>query len=208
MIAPASYCLSPEKQCQSQSSTLRRPLHLGTLSPTLNLLHGSPRAFQSLSFQRLHTPQTPVNSLLSTFRSGPTRKLCSSDVSSAQNDVRASALRAFPVCAHLHVNPSRTLKFTARWKGDALRTFPVCAHQHVICVPPHDSEVHRIKEGQRYADRAAWRGSLQRARAGEVRNGGAWRIGSEMDAGAREWGGQHPVAAHLIPLRPTCHFKC
>ena len=21
-------------------------------------------------------------------------------------------------------------------------------------------------------------------------------------------GGQHPVAAHLIPLRPTCHVKC
>ena len=31
---------------------------------------------------------------------------------------------------------------------------------------------------------------------------------SEVDAGTREWGGQHPVAAHLIPLRPTCHFKC
>ena len=108
VIAPASYCLSPEKQCRSQSSTLRRPLHLNTLSPTLNLLHGSPRAFQSLSFQRLHTPQTPVNSLISTFRLGPTHKLCSSDVSSAQNDVRASALQAFPVCAHLHVNPGRT----------------------------------------------------------------------------------------------------
>ena len=145
VIAPASCCLSPE--CRSQSSTLRRPLHLGTLSKTLNLLHGSPRPFQSLSFQRLHTPQTPVNSLLSTFRSGPTRKLCSSDVSSAQNDVRASALRTFPVCAHLHVNRGRTLKFTARWKGDALRTFLVYAHQHVIYVPPHDSEVHRIKEG-------------------------------------------------------------
>ena len=62
----------------------------------------------SRAFQRLHTPQTPVNSLLSTFRSGPTRKICSSDVSSAQNDVRASALRAFLVCTHLHVNPGRT----------------------------------------------------------------------------------------------------
>ena len=173
MIAPASCCLNREKQCRSQSSTLRWPLHLDTLSPTLNLLHGSPRTFQSLSFQRLHTPQTPVNSLLSTFRSEPTRKLCSSNVSSAQNDVRTSALRAFPLCAHLHVNLGRTLKFTARWKGDALLTFPICAHQHVICIPPHDSEVQRIKEGQRCADKAAWRGSLQRARVGEVRNGGA-----------------------------------
>ena len=130
-----------------------------------------------------------MNSLLSTFRSGPTRKLCSSDVSSAQNDVRASALRAFPVCAH----------------------------QHVIYVPPHDSEVHRIKEGQRCADRAAWRGSLQRVRAGEVRNGGAWRIGSEVDAGAREWrgatssgGALNSSAAYLSlqVLVPTSNHDC
>ena len=45
VIAPASCCLSPEKQCRSQSSILRQPLHLGTLSPTLNVLHRSPRAF-------------------------------------------------------------------------------------------------------------------------------------------------------------------
>ena len=45
VIAPASYCLSPEKQCRLQSSILRQPLHLGTLFPTLNVLHRSPRAF-------------------------------------------------------------------------------------------------------------------------------------------------------------------
>ena len=89
----------------------------------------------------------------------------------------------------------------------ALRTFPVCTHLHVNSVPMH-SQVHRKLEGRRCEDRAAWTGRERRARAGEVGNGGAWRIWREVNAGTREWRGQHPVAAHLIPLWPTCHFKC
>ena len=101
-----------------------------------------------------------MNSLLSTFRSEPTRKVCSSDLSSVQSDVSSSALRAFPVCTHLHENPGRTSlsarpytktlvalpclraptlkpwshsEVHSRAPNDALRTLnPLCALQHVI----------------------------------------------------------------------------
>ena len=56
VIAPAFCCLSPKKQCRSQSSILRQPLYLGTLSPTLNVLHRSLRAFRSRIPATTHAP--------------------------------------------------------------------------------------------------------------------------------------------------------
>ena len=56
MIAPASCFLSPEKQCRSQSSILLQPLHLSTLSPTLNVLHRSRHTFQSCIPATTHAP--------------------------------------------------------------------------------------------------------------------------------------------------------
>ena len=43
------------------------------------------------------------------------------------------------------------------------------------------------------------RGGERDARGGEEPNGGATQFWGEVDAGAREWRGQPPVAAQSIP---------
>ena len=44
------------------------------------------------------------------------------------------------------------------------------------------------------------RGGERDARGGEEPNGGATQFWGEVDAGAREWGGQPPMAAQSIPF--------
>ena len=100
--------------------------------------------------------------------------------------------------------PSSDSYHTTLVHFNALWTFPVCAHLHGQCVPTHsqvDTKASRATVRSSGVDsqietRATWR-------SGKC----AWRFWREVDAGAREWGGQHPVAAQLIPLRPTCHVK-